>query len=232
MQKIVLLPGMDGTGDLFQPFIEALGDRWTTQIVRYPTDRALGYKELEDIVRSVLPPDGPFVLLGESFSGPIAVSIAASPPAGLCGLVLCCTFVRNPRPALSVFGWLVNVLSVKLAPRAAIDFFMLGRYSNCAARSALTTAIGQLSAPTLRARLRAILSIDISSALTRLQIPVLYLRATDDRLVPARSADQISGVLPAMVVADMPGPHSLLQACPVSAADAVAAFLRRVHGAL
>ena len=34
--KLVLLPGMDGTGELFDSFVKALPQSFTTEIVRYP----------------------------------------------------------------------------------------------------------------------------------------------------------------------------------------------------
>ena len=99
MIALVLLPGMDGTGQLFGRFLEALGPEVRAIVIAYPPAQNLDYSQLEAFVRSKLPSDQPFVILGESFSGPIAVSIAASPPDGLRGIVLCCSFVRNPRPA-------------------------------------------------------------------------------------------------------------------------------------
>jgi pimeloyl-ACP methyl ester carboxylesterase len=78
---LVLLPGMDGTGDLFAPLVAALGPHMRTVIVRYP-DEPLDYASDEEIARAALPIGHPFILLGESFSGPIAVSIAASAPRG------------------------------------------------------------------------------------------------------------------------------------------------------
>src|SRR5687768_1455482 len=96
---LVLLPGMDGTGLLFADFVAALGAQVETQVLRYPPDEILGYAELEARVRAALPTDRPLVLLGESFSGPIAISIAATPPPNLRGLILCCTFARFPLPA-------------------------------------------------------------------------------------------------------------------------------------
>jgi pimeloyl-[acyl-carrier protein] methyl ester esterase len=100
---LVLLPGMDGTDRLFAPLIEALGPDVRVQVIRYATTSTAGYRELTDFVRQALPAKGEYVLLGESFSGPIAVSIAAQAPPGLKALVLCCTFVSNPRPGLAPF---------------------------------------------------------------------------------------------------------------------------------
>ena len=73
MTALVLLPGMDGTGDLFAPLLSALPPALRTIVVRYPCDRPLGYAG-----RTRGPKDQPFVLLGESFSGPIAAAIAAA----------------------------------------------------------------------------------------------------------------------------------------------------------
>src|SRR5438105_3993436 len=90
---------MDGTGELFAPFVAALGREFNVKVVAYPTAAPLGYDELESVARAALPAEGPYVILGESFSGPIAISLAASGSPGLKGLVLCCSFVSNPRPA-------------------------------------------------------------------------------------------------------------------------------------
>ncbi|WP_228488314.1 hypothetical protein [Caenimonas koreensis] len=46
---LVLLPGMDGTGDLFAPFIAAW--KGPVHVVRYPTDTALNYQELTAFAR-------------------------------------------------------------------------------------------------------------------------------------------------------------------------------------
>jgi len=78
MVTLVLLPGMDGTGELFSKFIETLAPGTESIVVRYPTTGALGYAELERIARSKLPTDRPFVILAESFSGPIGILLAPS----------------------------------------------------------------------------------------------------------------------------------------------------------
>src|SRR5450631_1631029 len=95
---------MDGTGKLFAPLIEAISSNVRIQVVRYPVECAGGYKQLTDLVKQALPSEGDYVLLGESFSGPIAVSIAAELPPRLRGLVMCCSFVTNPQPQFILFS--------------------------------------------------------------------------------------------------------------------------------
>ena len=48
--KLVLLPGMDGTGTLYEPLRAALAPSVDFHIVRYPTDQVQGYSELERLV--------------------------------------------------------------------------------------------------------------------------------------------------------------------------------------
>lgn len=51
---LVLLPGLDGTGDLFAPVVDALGASVPTQIVRYPLSHASDYATCEAIARTAL----------------------------------------------------------------------------------------------------------------------------------------------------------------------------------
>jgi hypothetical protein len=46
MHKLVLLPGMDGTGELFAGFVKALPEGFDPVIMRYPIDRPLSYADL------------------------------------------------------------------------------------------------------------------------------------------------------------------------------------------
>lgn len=222
---------MDGTGSLFEPFVSALDPTLPIEIVRYPTSGALGYAELEAHARQFLPTSGPFVILGESFSGPVAVSLAASRPPGLVGLILCSTFVRNPQPVFGPLRILADVLPVKLAPQPMLNAFLLGRRSTPTLRMALAGALSQVSADAKRARLRAVLSVDVSTKLQAVEVPVLYLQAARDQVVPASALRHIQRVFPPVQVASFDAPHFLLQTVPAEAARAVTAFVQGLRGA-
>jgi pimeloyl-ACP methyl ester carboxylesterase len=232
MLTIVLLPGMDGTGQLFKPFIDALTGKFAVQVVQYPTLGALGYDELEAIARRYLPSTGKFVVLGESFSGPIAISIAASRPQGLVGLVLCCTFARNPLPALAILKPILGALPVKLAPLGVLSYLLLGKFATPALRSALSSALAQVSASAFRERVKAVFASDVSSKLKTVAVPVLYLRAKHDRVVPPSASKHIAQVLPSAQVVGIEAPHFLLQAAPNAAACVIGTFMHAVQNAV
>lgn len=219
---------MDGSGELFAPLIQALGSDLHTQVVRYPAQQPLGYAPLMDQVRQQLPLGRPFILLGESFSGPIAISLAADRPAGLRGLVLCCTFVRNPHPRLAWLSGLLPLLSPRQAPRALLSQLLLGRFATPALNQALVDALAPLSSATLQARLRVVLDVDATGHLQRIQVPLLYLQAAEDRLVPADAARLIERYSGDFRCLRLEAPHCLLQARPHEAAQALEGFAKTV----
>jgi pimeloyl-ACP methyl ester carboxylesterase len=223
----VLLPGMDGTGDLFAPLIAALGPQVGVKVIRYPADGAHGYAELESLVRTQLPP-GPIVLLGESFSGPIAISIAASAPAGLQGLVLCCTFASNPRPVLSGMGKLIQMVPLSAMPTRLLSSALLGSYETSQLRAAFGAALAKVSPATMKARMRAVLSIDVRGCLRKVNVPILYMQARHDRVVPPSAGRDILRLKPTAGLMQFDAPHFLLQAAATSAARAVEEFVHKV----
>jgi pimeloyl-ACP methyl ester carboxylesterase len=70
-----------------------------------------------------------------------------------------------------------------------------------------------------------VLGVDVAALLARVDVPVLYLRASEDWLVPKSASDDFAA-LPCIRFADIEGPHFLLQAKPSEAAAHVEAFLR------
>jgi pimeloyl-ACP methyl ester carboxylesterase len=227
---LVLLPGMDGTGDLFEPFVRAVDNRFDTKIVRYPTHERLGYEELTDLVASELPLQRPFVLLGESFSGPVAISIAARKPKYLVGLVLCCTFAKNPLPTFAALGRIVLRLPLPRPPLRLIEFALAGNERLPGElRHTLHDSLAKVSIGALRTRAKAALYVNAESELRRLTVPTIYLRATRDRVVGKHIAKQMQEQLSSLRIVDFDAPHFLLQTKPNEAAHAVTEFMRKIQ---
>ena len=72
--KLVLLPGMDGIGELFSPLIPELNSV-DYIVIPFPQTGKQDYHTLTAFIREKLPGQV-FILLTESFSGPIAVQLA------------------------------------------------------------------------------------------------------------------------------------------------------------
>jgi pimeloyl-ACP methyl ester carboxylesterase len=225
LPMLVLLPGLDGTGKLFANFVRALGPDVESQVIGYSPDEPSGYEELELKVRSALPRDRPYVLMGESFSGPIAMRIAASAPAGLAGVVLCATFAKNPYPLLGWVRHFAFLLPIKSLPRWLRAALMWSSKNAARAPAQAERAIAGVADAVVRRRIAALLTVDASAALGRIMVPVLIIYAKNDRVVPQAATRWLTSLVPEAGVADIDGPHLLLQACPEECAAAVLKFM-------
>ena len=229
MITLVLLPGLDGTGTLFDQLVDALQGAVPTKVVAYPPDLAVGYETLELIAERLLPQQGPIVLLGESFSGPIAIALAAKHPDRIKGLILCCTFVSRPRPLLAPFSFLAKIAPIKALPVCISSIPLLGRYSTPDLKTRLKAALASVSGAVLRTRLQAAMSVDASKELMHVKVPVLYLQALHDWVVPRRVASTIKQIQPHTAVVEVRGPHCLLQAAPTETAQLIREFMRKAR---
>ena len=226
MTAIVLLPGLDGTGELFAPLVAAWGDRFRTQVVSYPRAERLGYAALADRVRALLPQDEDYVLLAESFSGPLGVMLAAERPQRLRGLVLCATFARSPLPLLRWMAPLAQAISPAVLPDRVLAWGLLGSYATPSLLRAIRHAVQSVDPVVLAERVRAVAEVDVSVALSDVQVPVLYLQARRDRVVPRRAVRPFVVALgDRLRVAPRAGPHCLLQARPGDTAAAISSFV-------
>ena len=223
---LVLLPGMDGTGLMFEPFLQALGG-FEPRVVRYPA-ALVSYPACVHYARTLLPRDRPFLLLGESFSGPVALALAAERPEGLVALVLCGTFARNPRPGLAWLAPLLRALPVRRLPLALLRYLLLGRWNSGPLTDLVNTLLPQVPAATLKGRLLAVVAVDQTPLLEHIQVPTLALVAAHDRLVPKAATTWLRAHLPNLDLVTLQGPHWLLQTRPDAAAQALAAFLERL----
>ena len=223
--NLVLLPGLDGTGVLMRPLLAALPPTIAPVVVTYPGDEVLGYDALLARVLSDLLRDGPFVLVGESYGGPLALRAAATRPDGLAGLVLCATFVRNPHPWLPpVARHAVTPGLLRLFPKLSQAKMLLGGYSTPELRALSVEALAQVRPEVLAARVRDVLAVDVAAELASCPVPVLYLRGTRDGVVPGWNARGIRRIRPSVDVVDLPAPHWVLQTQAEAAAAAIARF--------
>jgi pimeloyl-ACP methyl ester carboxylesterase len=226
----VLLPGFDGSGRLYGPLLRAGSDALALRTVSYPPDRALDLAALTALARAALPDGGaPWLLAAESFSGPIAVRLAAERPPGLCGLVLAATYLRRPLgPALAAV-WAVagaRLLRLGLPPLAA-RVLMAGLDAPDAVVEEACAAVAAL-APDVAAR-RAVdaLTVDVRADLARVAVPVLYLAPGRDRLLHGGGAGDVLAACPEAEVVRLDTPHMVFQRAPHACLLAMEGFARR-----
>lgn len=224
-QILVLLPGLDGTGELFEDFVAALAPDIAVIVVSYPRNRPQDYAALEAFVRERLP-DRPFVLLAESFSGPIGLAIAAAPPPQLRGLVLCCTFAKLPFPFARWMRHLVRAAPMAMLPKSSLDVALFGGQASAPLRARFAATLATVAREVLKHRAQQALQVDVTARLSDITVPTLYLRARRDRLIGWRALRVLVNGVPSLQALSFDAPHFLLQVRPAEAAAAVRDFVR------
>jgi pimeloyl-[acyl-carrier protein] methyl ester esterase len=216
---------MDGSAALFDPLVERAPAGVRPRPISFPPGERNSYEELLPEVRAALPADGSFYLLGWSFSGPLALMAAAERPAGLRGVILASSFLRRPLPLPRWMSHLARPLLFKLAPLRFQFGALLGKQRAPHLRQRLAEAHRRAGAVALACRARAALTVDVRPLLRSCPVPVLYLRATEDRVISRRQVDEARTLLPSLQVADIPGPHLALVTSPDQSWAAITRFM-------
>jgi len=223
---LVLLPGLDGTEVFFGPLLAALPPWVEPVVVTYPTSGANGYADLFGVVEAAVADAPEFYVLGWSFSGPLALMLAAKEPKRTRGVILCASFVRSPHPILPWLRFAVVppvVTLIRLARRTPAVF--PGVWTEQFRRDK-AAAWARVPARVLAARARAILAVDARTYLRACPRPVLYLAGSRDSIVPCRNADQVVKESPSARIVTIDGPHFAMYTNPDAAAGAIAAFMQ------
>ena len=215
----VLLPGLDGTGDLFAPLAAAAPRGVDTVVVDYPT-RKTSIDALVGFAREKL--TNRCIVIAESFSGPIGVRVAADDRVQ--SLILCNSFVSSPHlPALRYLA-LAPLFAIPI-PEFVLRYFLLGRQASPALVASTRSTLRRLPAGVAAHRVRQVLQTDAQSAVRSLRKPVLYLRGLGDNLVSERSWKDLQANRPDAEIVRIRGPHMLLQVSPVECWQAILSFI-------
>jgi pimeloyl-ACP methyl ester carboxylesterase len=190
-EPVVLVPGMDGTGRLFyrqQPLL-ARTHRVATYALRdSATDMDTLVADLAHVIETVDATTGKAIVIGESFGGTLAMSLALARPERVAALVILNSFphfipqlhLRLALHGLGVLPWgamgLVRRLTASRMHSAHTHREEICRFLEL---TATTTKEGYVN------RLRVLRKYDIRERLVEMHPPTLFLAAEHDRLVPA-----------------------------------------------
>lgn len=226
---LIPLPGLDGTDVLFRPLL----DRLTVPAspITYPQTSPSTYSTILPHILQSLPLDQDYILLGWSFSGPLAVMAAATRPAGLKGVILAASFIRNPLPYLPSWArYVVRPLLFSHFSRFSRIKALLGGYSTPELARLLEEAHSRVPPEVMADRIRQVLSVNAESELRECPVPVLYLGAQNDRVVPRRNLRRIQQIRRDVQSVMIQGPHLALTTHPKEAASAIERFMDSLTG--
>jgi len=222
--ELLLLPGMDGTGKLFAPFLAHLPPHLLPRVISYPSDQVLTYDQLLERIEI---PDGQFAIVAESFAGPLGIQLAARSGHAR-ALVLIASFAHKPArlPALLCQvlcrPWLFRIGS----PDFALRFLLLGQQAANAEIAEVRTVLRSVRPEVLAGRLQEIFAVDVRAKFAHNQVPTIYIAGSQDRLVGPKTVKELKALRPDMKTVFLDSPHLVLQRKPAEAARIVTDFLR------
>ena len=224
---LVLLPGLDGTGELFANLLPELPKTVNVITAAYPSQRFVPYSELVSWLSKLTPRDGPYAILAESYGTPLAVKFAAAHPCNLIAIILCAGFISNPVRRWGPLPKLVaRPLFFRFRPPDFIhEYFTIGSSAAESLKFALRQTVSSLNTDVLARRARAVIDCDAREEISRIEVPLLYMQATEDRLVGRKCLDEIKRFHPETISRSVRAPHLLLQREPRVAARAIMQFL-------
>ena len=210
--KLVLLPGMDGTGELFAPFLRVLPGEQEVVVITYPREQPTQPEQLVELILSQLP-NKPFLLLAESYSGALAYQAALRKPEHLQGVVFVATFLTCPYPLLLRGLHAIGTVVLRVSPpNFIIRLLMLGFSANSQLLALFRTSLQTVHTDVLLQRLQHI--IELQSPKSAISYPCFFLQAQHDRLVPQSSLHAFRLISNQLRIYPVAGPHLILQASP------------------
>jgi hypothetical protein len=209
---------MDGTGMLFKTFAGLLPHGINAKIVPYPTDRHMSYAELAELVIGSLPRSTPYVIIAESYSGPVACILAAHPVGDLQGVVFVSSFVAFPCGRIG--PWIAKMVPTVLfrgrAPAWILRWLVMDSATPREMISAVQDAVASVRPEVLTRRLRDALNADFAVTLRHSTVRIVYLLSGSDRLLGTRGLRGFLAARPDVETVKIDGPHFLLQCAPGS----------------
>ncbi len=217
---IVLLPGLNGTEALFQPLVDTAPIRFKILTIAFPSQENYSYQQLtEYVLEKISHLNGDFILLGESYSGPLALFVAQTKPHNLKSVILSASFVTAPNIKIARFlPWAIGFRLVKILcsllcsdkPKSVIGLVF--------------NELKKLEPKIFAARIQAIFAVDAQTALKECPAPIMYFLGKKDFTVPRKNLNRILSIRSDVKVVEFNTDHFLLQSAPVEAWAAIEEF--------
>jgi pimeloyl-ACP methyl ester carboxylesterase len=192
-EAVVLVPGMDGTGLLFyrQRPLLMRSRRVATYALRAASpDMPTLLSDLAAVIETVAPAERHAIVIGESFGGTLAMSLALERPERVAALVVVNSFAHfTPQVLLHMGRWGLRALPWGLMPllrRAAATRLVSPQTGHDDMRQ-FVGVTGRITPEAYLNRLAILAEYDIRERLHELRMPTLFIAAQCDRLLPSVS---------------------------------------------
>ncbi len=211
-EAVVLVPGLDGTGRLFYSQLPRLARSY--RVATYALRDAARTMDVlvEDLARvidTVAPAERRAIVVGESFGGALAMSLALARPERVSALVILNSFpyfAPQVRLRLAMLGIRSIPWGAMGLIRRLTAFRMHSRHTHRQELERFMALTATANRDGYSSRLRLLTAYDIRHRLHELGAPTLFLAAEQDHLVPSVTQAQYMALrVPGAVVRVLAG---------------------------
>lgn len=208
---VVLVPGMDGTGQLFYSQVPRLArsHRVGTYALRDVPSMDTLIADLARVIETMAPVERRAIVIGESFGGALALSLALAQPDRVRALVAMNSFpyfAPQFRLHLAMYGLRAMPWGAMTLIRRLTAFRLHSPHTHRQEIRRFLDVARQISRDGYLARLQVLTDYDIRNRLQAVRVPTLFLAADQDHLVPAvEQARYMAARVPGSVVRILAG---------------------------
>lgn len=209
---VVLVPGMNGTGDLFYCQVPRLEQRFRVATYSLRDDAEslqLLAADLAQVVDTIAPDNPRAVIVGESFGGAVALTFALTFPERVSRLVILNSFPHfDPqfRLQLAIAGLNILPWGAMSMVRHLTAFRLHSGHTHRAEVKKFIQLTAHASRTGYLNRLKLLRQYDVRDRLRDIRVPTLFLAAEHDHLVPSvEQATYMAAHVPSSVLRILQG---------------------------
>lgn len=220
--KIILLPGVDGTGVLFEPFVNIFKADVPVEVVPLTKDSDQSILNQVSIIEDAVG-DEEVIFIVESYSGLLAYELAKRNKIRIKQIFFFGCFLQPPS-FIGKIGRFLPVRLLNIIPDKVIAHILFNRWSSPELISLFRKAIDAGDFSNLKKRIRIIGTYHKPGQV--IDVPCVYVQATMDNLVSAYNIKAFEEVCSNLQVEVVEATHMLLQTQPQQMSQLIHKYLQ------
>lgn len=221
--KLILLPGLDGTGLLFQPLLAALPADINYQVIAL-SDLHFDDPERQATEIAALSGPGPCIVVAESYAGRVAYELCCQQKMDVRHVIFVASFLSRPSSISRLAKCLPPaLLRLNFLPARCSSYILFGSTRQQHLLPLFFNAMAKANVKHLKNRLRRISQLTLPAQ--TLPLPCTYIRANTDLLVKRQAVKDFQLRFNNVQLVDIDGGHLILQCQPQRCAQVISQVL-------
>jgi len=220
--KIILLPGVDGTGILFEPFLQTFKTDIPIEVIPLTEDSDQSILHQVSLIEDAVA-DEPVIFIVESYSGLLAYELAKRNKINIKQIFFFGCFLQTPS-LIGKIGPFLPVHLLKVIPDKLLSHFLFNQWSSPELIALFHKALESVNFSNLKKRIKIISSYQ--KPIQPIDIPSIYVQASMDKLVDADNIELFKELCHNLQIEVVEATHLLLQTQPQAMCQLIHKYLQ------